>query len=250
MQQADVQVGNPYASFGRSVAQAQPDERVAFIRKTYIHLAAAIYAFVAIAWFAQTALPLEQWLGQLWMNRWFPLALLGGFIAVSWIADRWARSDTSIGLQYAGLGLYVLAEAVIFTPLLFIAKQYSLQLPIGNVDVIGAAALITLVIFGGLTAAVFVTGKDFSFLRTGLIVGSIAAFGLILAGALMGFSLGLWFIGAMVVLACGFILYDTSNVIHHYRTDQHVAASLALFASVALLFWYVLQIVMSFANRD
>jgi FtsH-binding integral membrane protein len=49
----------------------------------------------------------------------------------------------------------------------------------------------------------------------------------------------------MIVLASGYILYDTSNVLHRYRTDQHVAAALALFASVAILFWYVLRLFMS-----
>ena len=55
---------------------------------------------------------------------------------------------------------------------------------------------------------------------------------------------------AMIVLACGYILYDTSNILLHYRVGQHVAASLALFASVALLFWYVLQLVMSLRSRN
>lgn len=251
MQQAETQVGNPYASFGRTAIEAQPSERVAFIRKTYIHLMAAIYAFVAITWFAFTTLPLDEWIGQLWQNSWFPLAFFGGFIAASWIADSWARSSTSVGMQYAGLALFVLAEAIFFTPLLYVAQRYSVQVgAFGDVNVIAAAALITFVIFGALTAAVFVTGKDFSFLRTALVVGSVAAFGLILVGLFMGLSLGIWFSFAMVVLACGYILYDTSNVLHHYRTDQHVAASLALFAAVALLFWYVLRIVLAFANRD
>jgi len=49
----------------------------------------------------------------------------------------------------------------------------------------------------------------------------------------------------MVILAAGSILYNTSNIIHHYNTQQYVAASLSLFASVALLFWYLLQIFMS-----
>jgi FtsH-binding integral membrane protein len=39
-------------------------------------------------------------------------------------------------------------------------------------------------------------------------------------------------------------------VLHHYRVGQHVAASLALFASVALLFWYILQLLMSLTSRD
>lgn len=54
----------------------------------------------------------------------------------------------------------------------------------------------------------------------------------------------------MVALACGFIIYDTSNIIHHYGTDQHVSAALQLFASVALLFWYVLRIFMSVSSDD
>ena len=48
----------------------------------------------------------------------------------------------------------------------------------------------------------------------------------------------------MVVFASGAILYNTSNLLHRYDPDQYVAAALSLFASVALLFWYVLQILM------
>ena len=58
-------------------------------------------------------------------------------------------------------------------------------------------------------------------------------------------ELGPIFTYAMIALACGYILYHTSNVLHHYRIGQHVAAALALFASVALLFWYILQLFMS-----
>lgn len=60
-----------------------------------------------------------------------------------------------------------------------------------------------------------------------------------------GFSLGLVFSAAMVLFAAGSILYTTSNIIHHYRTDQHVGAALALFSGVMLLFWYILRILMS-----
>jgi FtsH-binding integral membrane protein len=250
--QADIQANNPYATFGRTVAQAQPNERVAFIRKTYIHLAAAIYAFVALSWFALSALPLDQWLAGAANIPMFGLIMLGAFIFTSFIANKWANSDTSIGLQYAGLGLYVVAEAFIFAPLLFFAQKMTIDLGwgLGDTSVIAAAALITVAIFGALTAAVFLTGKDFSFLRTALVVGTIAAFAIFLAGFFIGFQIGFWFLAAMVVMACGWVLYDTSNVLHHYRTDQHVAASLALFASIALLFWYILQIVMSLSNRD
>jgi FtsH-binding integral membrane protein len=66
---------------------------------------------------------------------------------------------------------------------------------------------------------------------------------------IFSFNLGILFIAAMLLLAGGYILYDTSNVLHHYRIGQHVAASLALFASVALMFWYMVQLVMSVTRR-
>ena len=140
-----------------------------------------------------------------------------------------------------GLGLYVVAEAIIFTPLLFIAST------MGG-DIIPTAALATLVLFGALTGVVFITRKDFSFMRSVLLFGGFAAMGLIVVAILTGFTLGPIFTVAMIALACGYILYDTSNVLHHYRIGQHVAAALALFAAVALLFWYILQLFMS--SRD
>ena len=98
---------------------------------------------------------------------------------------------------------------------------------------------------------VFVTRADFSWLGRYLFLATLAALGLIVCSVLFGgFNLGLLFSVAMVAIAAGYILYDTSNVLHHYRTDQHVAAALALFASVAILFWYVLQIVMRLQGRD
>ena len=103
----------------------------------------------------------------------------------------------------------------------------------------------TLGLFGVLTAVVFITRKDFSFLRTILMFGGFAAMGLIVVAIVFQFALGPIFTYAMIALACGYILYDTSNVLHHYRIGQHVAAALALFASVALLFWYILQLFMS-----
>ena len=80
-------------------------------------------------------------------------------------------------------------------------------------------------------------------------IAGFVAMGAIVCGLLFGFTLGLFFSLAMVGLAGGYILYYTSQIMFHYRTDQHVAASLSLFASVALLFFYVLRILMSL-NRD
>ena len=78
-----------------------------------------------------------------------------------------------------------------------------------------------------------------------LVLGGILALVTVLGGAIFGFQLGTFFSVAMVGLAGAAILYDTSNVLHPYPEDRYVAASLELFASVALMLWYVLRLLMS-----
>ena len=233
---------NPYV-----VASSDVDTRAAFIRKTYAHLAGAILAFVAVE-AALMSIPgiHDTVFGVLGVSKYSWLIVLGAFMAVSWLANKWAHSSTSLGMQYTGLALYVVAEAVIFLPLLLIASQMT-----GDGNLIGKAGIITLAMFGGLTLVAFTTKKDFSFLGGILKIGFFIALGLIVASFFFqGLSLGIWFSGAMVLLASGSILYSTSNIIHHYQPTQYVAASLGLFASVALLFWYVLRILMALSGRN
>jgi FtsH-binding integral membrane protein len=221
------------------VASAPVEARAAFITRTYLHLLLAIVAFtmLEVLWFVT---PVANGVFRaMSTSRFVQLAMIGAFIGVGYLADRWARTSTSKGMQYAGLGLFVAAESVLFLPLIGTALMLGAQ---GEPGILSKAAVITLMMFSSLTGVVFVTRKDFSFLRGVLLFGGLAALGLVVVSLLFGFSLGMFFSYAMVVLACGYILYDTSNVMLHYRTNQHVAAALALFASVMLLFWYVLRI--------
>jgi FtsH-binding integral membrane protein len=221
------------------VAQAPAEARARFITATYLHLFGAIVVFAALEmlWFAT---PVAGGIMQLLAaGRMAWLLFLGAFVGVSYLADRWAMSSTSRGMQYAGLGLYSLFESILFVPLIAAALMIAHE---DNISIIPRAAGITLTMFAALTGIVFVTRKDFSFLRGILMLAGLAAFGLVVLSMLFGFTLGMGFSYAMLVLACGYIMYDTSNVMLRYRTNQHVAASLALFASVMLLFWYVLRI--------
>lgn len=234
---------NEYAtSFGNSAADALPADRAKFIRKTYLLLAAAILAFVVI----ETLLfvtPAAGMIASLVFSGgsigW--LAVLAGFMGISYLANRWAMSDTSSAMQYFGLGIFVLAEAVIFVPMIFIAATYS------DISVIPKAGIVTLGLFLGITATVFLTRADFSWLAPIIAIGGFAALGFIVASAIFGFSLGSIFAFVMVAFAGTAILYNTSQVLHNYNTRQHVAASLTLFAGIALLFWYILSI---FSSRD
>ncbi|MFO0944737.1 MAG: Bax inhibitor-1 family protein [Planctomycetota bacterium] len=224
--------------------RASVDARADFISKTYMHLAGAILAFVLLEAVILNTPPLmNALLSVLSMHQLGWLIFMGGFMLVSYVANSWAQSATSVPMQYAGLGLYVTAEAVIFAPLLYIASQF------GD-NVIPIAGILTLTVFSGLTVTVFLTRKNFSFMGPALSIAGFASLGVILCSAIFGFNLGILFVGAMIVLASGYILYYTSNVLHEYRIGQHVAASLALFASVALLFWWMVQLVMSLQSRD
>jgi len=220
-------------------ADALPAERAAFIRRTYAHLAGAIGAFVALEYvLLQTGLG-PAMLSFIGSSRFAWLMILGGFVAAGWVARSVAASATSRTAQYGGLALYVFAEAIIFVPILYIAAHFS------SPEVIPMAAIVTGLLFAGLTTVVFITRKDFSFLGSILTIGGFVAMGLIVAGAVFGFTLGLAFAAVMILLASGAILYDTSRIMRTYPTDRYVGASLELFASIALLFWYVLRLFMS-----
>ncbi|MCA9715276.1 MAG: Bax inhibitor-1 family protein [Myxococcales bacterium] len=222
-----------------SAADAPVEERAKFIERTYLHLAGAIAAFVGLeAIFLNTPAIVKLGLGML--QSWWLVLIL--FMGVGWIAERWAQSGGSKAKQYLGLALYVVLEAFIFVPLLFIAQVYAAQT--GDAIIV-PAGVSTLAIFAALTGFVMFTKRDFSWMRGVLAMVTLGAIGLIFASMIFGFGLGVIFTVAMVVLAACYILYYTSNVLHHYRTDQHVAAALALFSAVALLFWYIIQLFMS-----
>ncbi|MEZ4801196.1 MAG: Bax inhibitor-1 family protein [Gelidibacter sp.] len=217
-------------------------ERVAFYKKTYAHVAVGVLVFIIFEYLllqseAIVSFALSMTQGYKW------LLMLGGFMLITNYAESMAMKTADRNKQYLAYGLYILAEAFIFVPLIYIAAFYMESGP----ELLNQAAIVTLALFTGLSAVVFLTKKDFSFLRTGLTIGFFIALGLIIAGMLFGFNLGLWFSVAMCLLAGGTILYQTSNLVNKYTTEDYVPAAIGLFASLMLLFWYVLSI---FLSRD
>lgn len=235
---------NDYYQSPSAVIELPETDRATFIRRTYGHLAAALLAFIAIEYvFLST--PIAQSMASVMLGgKWTWLIVLGLFMLVSHVAGKWASSAVSRNTQYAGLGLYILAESIIFAPLLFIATRV-------DVMILPKAGLITTGLFLGLTWVAFTTKKDFTFLGGIVKVGCFVALGAIVASIAFGFNLGIIFSCAMVLLMGGSVLYQTSNVIRHYDTRQDVAAALALFASFATMLWYVIRILIQIAaSRD
>lgn len=231
-----------HRSIEGAVATVGVSDRVAFLRKTYAHLGVALLAFAALTggllrFAPETSYKFSRWAlgGSL---NW--LLFLIGFMVAGYVAERLARSESSRGLQYLGLGISIGAFALLLQPLLW--KLIIVFGTRGMASLVMQATVITLAIFVGLTLTVFLTKKDFSFMRGFLVVCTFAAIGTIIASMAFGFSLGAIFCGLIILLMSGYILYETSVILKEFPPTAHVAAALMLFSTIATLFSYVLRL--------
>jgi uncharacterized protein len=235
-------VTNVFQNFaaGLTAFEAPLDARLAFIRRTYVHLAAAIGLLVAASWALFTAGVGIHMLA--WITQGGILGLLlvfGGLIVATTVASGLAFSGRSASHQYAGLIAYTLVQALAISPLLTIAVR-----AFPGQHLLEAAAGLTLLTFGGLTCVVLTTKKDLSFLGPILYMTFLVILGIAVASWIFGFNLGLLYTGALILFSAGVILYQTSNLVHRFRTDQHVGAALGLLAGVISLFVQILVLLM------
>jgi FtsH-binding integral membrane protein len=226
---------NQNVNYLAPVAAASEADRSTFIWKCYAHVIGAILAFAAIeVYLFQSGIAYaiaEPMVGN-------GLLVLGAFMRASWGATHVAHRIESKNAQYAAFAFFIVVEALIFVPMLAMAMMM-------EPGIIDSAAGVTILGSVGLIATAMITRKDFSFLRGMLVwIGILALVGIV-SSILFGFELGTWFSVAMIGFAGAAVLYDTSNIMHHYPQDKYVAASMALFASIALMFWYILRLFMS-----
>ena len=230
------------------VADAPAADRAAFFRRTYGLVAIGFAAFAALlaiffVGFDQRsgiAFALFTGLGSMVrsLGGWSILLIMLAFWGATTVAQSLAFNRSSRGTQYAGLGLYVVLEALIFVPLI----GYVIYSTKGNAStVLLPAGIVTAGMIAGLTALVFMTNLDFSFLKVAIILGSFAALAIVIVAAIAGLSLGAWFSIAMIVLMATVILYQTNEIKNTLETDQHVAAAFILFSSFVTLLFYVIR---------
>ncbi|QBI18190.1 permease [Egibacter rhizosphaerae] len=225
------------ATATRPVSEAAPGVRTGFMSRDPAHLVGGIAAFIVLQWWmfdTGVAQALFEFVaGTSW------LIILGGFMIVSWLATRLSYSARSTGAAYGAYALLIAANATIFAPLLFLVT--TIEQAAGAVT---TAAQLSAIAFVVLSAIAIKTSKDFSFLRGILMWGFFIAIALIVGSVFLGAALGTWFAVAMVGLAGAAILYDTQRIYHQFPPELVVPAAMHLFSSVALLFWYVLLLVM------
>ncbi|MCC5946810.1 MAG: Bax inhibitor-1/YccA family protein [Nitriliruptoraceae bacterium] len=228
----------PAPAMQRPVAEQPVEVRTRFMTRVYAHLMVAIAAFIAVTfllfeWGVAETIADIVFGGANW------LIILGGFMLVSWMANSMAIRATTPTGQYGGFALLVVANSLLFAAPLYVAAAVP-ELE----GTITLAAQISLVAFAVLSVIAVRSSKDFTFLRPLLLWGGILALVAIVGSVLFGMTLGLWFPLAMIAFAGGAILYDTQVIYRSYPPDKEVAAAMSLFASIALLFWYVLQLLM------
>lgn len=220
------------------VIYADEETRAAFLVKVYQHLALAIGGFIVfetLLFMSGLAEAIFNFLVSSGGAAW--LLILGGFAIVNMIASRSTTKMDNVGAQYGGLFAVALAEAIIFAPFLYMVFNQN-----DGATTVQAAAIITLIGFGALSVVAFTTKKDLSFLRPLIMWGSIVALGLIVGAVVLNFDLGVIFTFAMIALAGASILYQTQTIIRTYPEWAYVAAAVGLFASLMMMFWYVLRL--------
>lgn len=224
------------------------DERIAFIRKVYLMTLTGIVmffgvagglAFGAAAGIEPAVTIVKAMLGI------HPLIYFLGFLGLSWAAHKLAFVPGINVVAYytlaGGLGLLT-------APLML----YALAAAGGGIEIIGQAFGLTTLTFGGLTAYVFISKKDFSFLggflAVGMIMAIVATFALIIATMVFDVQVDMLStaLSAFVALVfIGYVLYDTSNVLHRYATDMVVPAAMALMVDFVMLFRLILSLLLS-----
>lgn len=235
------------------VADAPAADRAAFYRRTYGLVAAAFAGFAALlalffVGFDQKtgiAFALFTGLGSMIqsLGGWSILLVMVAFWGANSVAQSMAFNRASRASQYAGLGIFVVLEALIFIPLI----GYVVLTSNGDaMSVLKPAGIVTGAIIAALTALVFMTNMDFSFLKVAIVIGSFAALGVVIVAAIAGLSLGAWFSIAMIVLMATVILYQTNEIKNTLETDQHVTAAFILFSAFVTLLFYVIRF---FAGR-
>jgi modulator of FtsH protease len=218
-----------WGSFGmETAARASVSERMGFIRKVYaLFFAATLFAVGGVG----VGLAFPPVMMAIIAHPWLTFfALMGGVMGAQAVR-------LMPGVNLLALFAFTTFTGVVISPVIAIYTRL-------NPASILQAGLLTVGIFGGLTAYVFASKKDFSFMRgmvtTGLIVVFLAAvLNLFIVGS-SAFAFGISC--AALLLFSGFVLYDTSNIIRRYPTNEYVAGALALYLDAFNIFLALLRI--------
>lgn len=216
------------------------NERTEMIRETYRLLAIAVFSAMAAAWLACRSLMVVKFMASPvgWMLAMF------GLNFVPTIAMRAARnSSRNTALVLAADGAF---SGLCLSPLVFLAMRMS-GVGVDAPNLVQAALVVTAVVFLGISAYVYQSGSNFSYLKgacTGLfwsllVAIPVNAYMLGSGGFHMAILLGIGALGTMQ------LLWATATVLRDPDFKEPGYGALALFAGLFNLFQVILSLLMS-----
>jgi FtsH-binding integral membrane protein len=227
-------------------SEASLSDRLSFIRKTYLMAGSGVATFFAVVAFVILGAAAGFGPAQMLLKALFavpPLLMFFIILGAAFGAQRLAHVP---GIGAMVFYLYSALLGLITVPLVGYAVGTK------GLMIIPQALGITVLAFGGLTAYVFITRKDFSLLGGFLAVGMmllLGAVGLTLLAGLFGYDapnymhIGFSLLAGLIFM--GYVLYDTGNILHNYATDMVVPAAMALMVDFVMLFRVILSLLAS-----
>lgn len=196
------------------------------LRQTYMLLSATLLFSAAM-----TGLGVLMEIGPITST----VAWLLGFVLI-FVIPRYQNSQAGIYLVFLFTGLMGFSLGPVI--------QAYIDLPNGSA-IIGTATLGTGLIFAGLSAYAIKTGKDFSFMGGFLISALLGVIIILIANLFMQIAwLHLLMSYVILLLMSGFILYDTSAILHRDETN-YISATVGLYLDIINMFLALLNIVRS-----
>jgi len=222
------------------VAQVSIEARLGFLRKVYslFTVGVGVAALGALAGF--------EVLPRLNLH---PLMFMLLFFVAFGVTNAVRKTPVLNLVAFFGF-MFIMGLAT--TPLIA-TTLLSKGIAVGTANIVTAFGGTTLA-FGGLTAYVFITRKDFSWLGGFLWMGLFGLIGFFLLtwllpffGVAMPVSPGMMLAVNVfgLLLFAGYTLYDTSSILRHYATDEWVMGALVLALDFIYMFWYLLRLLNS-----
>ncbi|MBA2483108.1 MAG: Bax inhibitor-1/YccA family protein [Nitrosomonas sp.] len=161
------------------------------------------------------------------------ISVIGAMVIAMFVLPRFANSTAGIGIVFLVTGLLGFGLG----PML---SMYAALPNGGNIIMLSLGG--TGVIFMGLSAYVLATRKDFSFLGGFLMVGFLLVLVAALANIFLAIpAMSLMISAVVIMIMSGFILYDTSRIIHGGETN-YVLATIGLYMTIFNIFISLLHI--------
>lgn len=172
------------------------------------------------------------------------IMMISAFLLIWFVLPRTANSSKGIFVVFAFTGLLGAS----------LAPTLNHYLAMDNGSLVLQALGGTALVFFSLSAYALTTRKDFSFMRgflfTGIIIAIVASIGILIA-SILGHEVSVFsaaISALMVLLMSGFILYDTSRIIHGGETN-YLRATTELYLDIYLLFVHLLNL-LGFLSDD